>query len=144
MKVTLKNVKRNFENWRTHKARRGERIPVELLEEASVCAFKYGFTETRQALKLDVSRLKKAMEEYPQCDKPAVCEQKKTDPMEFLEAKFLDMGGEDRDFFAKREEGKFLNKVLYELEAPHGTKLKIFSWGPEFEKMIFSIFSSGG
>ena len=146
MKITLQNVKRQFERWRATKKNQREKTPEELLKLASVCGFKFGYYVTIKALNLSTRKLNLAMKTYSAVIEKNEQENLNTNKsipnMEFIKATF-----EEREI-----ENSFLNtkgefnspKVLYELENKLGIRLKVFSDSESLQKNIFSAFSFWG
>ncbi len=142
MKATLQNVKRRYEQWRSARKNRREKIPEELLRLAGICALKYGKSITAKSLNLSSLNLKLAIENHLK-NPPSVENQE----IKLTNKKILDL-----EFFKaelKKEEFKIenasinmnLSPVLYELENKFGVRLRVFSESEHLQKRVFSAFS---
>ena len=146
MKITLQNVKRQFEQWRAAKKNQREKIPQELLKSASVCGFKFGYYVTIKALNLSTRKLNLAMKTYPSVIKKNEHENLNTNKsipnMEFIKATFKETEIENSFLNTRKEFNP--PQVLYELENKLGIRVRVFSDSESLQKNIFSAFSFWG
>lgn len=143
MKITLQNVKRQFEQWRAGKKNQREKIPEELLKLASACGFKFGYCLTLKELNLSTLKLNLAMKTYPAVvenkEQKNLNSNKSIQNMEFIKATFKEAETENSFLNTKKEFNP--PQVLYELENKLGIKVRVFSDLESLQKNIFSAFS---
>jgi len=153
MKITLQNVKRKFDQWRTTKKTKKEEIPEALLMLASACAFKYGPSLTSRTLHLGYSKLRSAMDTYSSDGKvknlnlPEKISSNKNKPsfeVEFIEARLRQPDSTREGFPPHQRKTHREQPALYELENRCGLKMRIFSDSPHLYQSILSSLLMGG
>ena len=149
MDITLQNVKRKFNQWRSAKKtnHKREKIPEELLQLASDCGVKFGVTVTVKMLGLNSLKLKSAMQSYPQnCESEEGKNPNKAENnpvMDFIEATFPQTELKNEPILQSSKAECHRQLVLYELENRFGAKMRVFSESERIQKDILSVFSLG-
>lgn len=146
MEITLQNVKRKYDRWRSTRANQRSKVPQELLELAGVCVVKYGKGITRRALNLNTKNLNLAMNTYSHQNtnnEQKIFKENINSPakIEFFEVKLKEDKIETGKPTLNVKKGAYSPPLLYELENKFGVRLRVFSESEQLQKNIFSKFS---